>query len=161
MHKFYSRTFSELSNTELYRLLVLRQQVFILEQSCLYPDLDGKDLNALHILGYGSPSDDTEELVAYSRILSPGVRFEEVSIGRVVTAQGQRKKSVGRELMRFSLSQCESLFPQQSIRISAQAHLEAFYAEFGFDVASSLYDEDGIPHIEMLRSSSLGSRARY
>jgi len=137
--------FAELSNEQLYALLRLRQEVFVLEQNCLYQDLDGNDQLALHIQGYRSG-----KLVAYSRILCPNTRFKEPSIGRVIVSSCERASGLGYQLMQESLAACRDLYPSQSIRISAQVHLKSFYAKLGFEVSSEVYDEDGIAHAEML-----------
>jgi len=138
--------FSEISVDDMYDLLKLRQDVFALEQECLYPDIDGIDRKAWHVLGKGEEGN----LCAYSRVVWPGFRFDEPSIGRVVTAQQHRMAGCGRELMQFSIAQTKQTFPGAAIRISAQAQLEKFYLSLGFSVVSEPYDEDGIPHIEML-----------
>ena len=138
-------SFDQLSLKQLYDLLALRQEVFIIEQECLYLDADGKDFKGWHLVGY-----EKEDLVAYTRILPKGVSYEnEVSIGRVVTAPKIRGKGMGKVLMRVTLEWTEKLFPRQSIRIGAQCYLIKFYEELGFQVAGEEYLEDGIPHIEM------------
>ena len=138
--------FSEISADAMYDLLKLRQDVFALEQECLYPDIDGLDRKAWHVLG----GDAQGNLCAYSRVVWPGFRFDEPSIGRVVTSQEYRLAGWGRELMQFSIAQTQQTFPGAAIRISAQAQLEKFYLSLGFSVVSAPYDEDGISHIEML-----------
>lgn len=144
-------SFDELSNLELYKVLKLREQVFQLEQSCLYPDIDELDVAAAHIL----LSDSKNALLAYSRILPPGQRYKEASIGRVVVAKSVRQQSLGRALVNFSIVQCTERYPETGIRISAQAQLERFYVSCGFQTVSEPYDEDGIVHLEMLRPFSL------
>ena len=139
--------FDSLSVRQLYQVLQLRQDVFIFEQQCVYADIDDLDQCAQHVLGIAS---DTPALVAYCRILPPGVRFEEVAIGRVVTRHSMRRYGYGEQLMRHAMRHCERRFPGVSLRISAQQHLTAFYESLGFVVDSAPYDEDGIPHIEML-----------
>lgn len=141
------KTFEELTVHELYALARLRAAVFVLEQTCFYEDLDGKDFKSTHILGYDHK---TEELAIYSRIVPPGVSFKEPSIGRVITAPTYRSTGLGYVLMEKSIAIAKALFPHQNIRIGAQAHLERFYSNLGFRTDSDVYDEDGIPHIEMV-----------
>ena len=138
--------FTELSVDRLYDLLALRQRVFVVEQSCPYLDCDGKDRPAIHLLG----DDDEGRLVAYARLLPPGVSFAEPAIGRVVTAPEVRRTGAGRELMREAIARTRAAFGQGPIRIGAQRYLERFYEELGFRIASEPYDEDGIPHVEMV-----------
>lgn len=144
------RRFESLTVMELYGLLQLRAQVFVVEQQCIYQDVDGHDPLALHLLGLRSG-----RLVACARILPPGVTFAEVSIGRVVTAPAVRGDGLGRALMLQALDACAEAFPGQPVRIGAQSHLQRFYAGLGFVTASSPYDEDGIEHVEMLLSPAL------
>lgn len=141
-----SVAFAQLLPHQLYALLKLRQDVFVLEQDCLYPDLDDKDQLAQHLL---MSSAEQDQLSAYARILPPNTRFKEVSIGRVVVAQRDRDKGLGRDLMLWAIEECARLYPAQTVRISAQAHLEPFYASLGFVTDSEPYEEDGIPHLEM------------
>lgn len=145
---FRLTSFSSLSPTDLYDLLQLRSDVFIIEQNCIYRDLDDKDQKCHHLFG----RIETGELVACSRIVPPGVSYEEPSIGRVATAQKYRRHNFGRELMQQSIDAIHKLYPNQSIRISAQFYLVNFYNSFGFEVQGESYDEDGIEHIEMLLS---------
>lgn len=144
------RHFDELSNVELYTVLAQRQQVFVLEQQCLYGDIDELDRDAHHLLGWRMLS-GRRQLAAYLRVLAPGVKFAEMALGRVLTTQAARGTGVGRELIAQGILHAEQRHPGQRIRIDAQAHLEAFYGSFGFVKASEPYDEDGILHIEMLR----------
>jgi ElaA protein len=146
--------FAELTPREVHDLYQARAAAFIVEQDCVFQDLDGVDPECWHLLGY-SPSALGEgrgegQLVAYCRLLPAGVKFAEASIGRVVTTQAVRGSGMGRELMREALERAEKLWPGCAIRIGAQRHLERFYTEFGFVAASQPYDEDGILHIEML-----------
>jgi len=142
------RAFGELSVEELYALLELRQRVFVVEQKCPYLDADGRDRISFHLLGRGTG----EILIAALRIVPPGGRFPEPSIGRVVTHPGYRGRGYGKAVMREGIRRCRGLFPGLPIRISAQAYLERFYGELGFerDREGNPYEEDGIPHIEML-----------
>ncbi len=142
------KNFDQLSLEQLYDAIHLRQQVFVVEQQCLYPDADGFDPACLHVLGY----DDAGALMAYARILPPGVRYEEPSIGRVIVAEQLRGKGIGEILMRQALLRAAALYPGAPVRISAQARLERFYRRLGFVSVGELYDDVGIPHIDMLTS---------
>jgi ElaA protein len=140
------RTYADLSRDELYAILALRQNVFVVEQHCAFLDADGLDPHAWHLLGKGT--DDA--LAAYLRIISPGRRFAEPSIGRVAVAATYRGRGLGKELMREGVRHCRDLFPGTSIRISAQQYLERFYTELGFILEGRPFDEDGIPHVYMV-----------
>lgn len=144
------RSFADLTAAQLHDMLALRQQVFVLEQTCLYPDIDGLDPGAHHLLGWRI-ADGKRELAATLRCLAPGAKYEEMSIGRVTTSAGARGTGLGRELVAQGLAHADRLHPGHAIRIGAQAHLERFYAGFGFVTVSAPYDEDGILHIDMLR----------
>ncbi len=146
--KFETKHFKNLSTNELYNIMVLRQVVFVVEQDCPYIDADGKDQDSHHVMGY--PHSDGLE--AYTRIVAPGVSYEEVSIGRVITSQKYRNKGLGVLLMDESIKQVYELYGKVPIRISAQAHLQKFYGKFDFKTVSEEYLEDGIPHVEMLRA---------
>ncbi len=140
---WHAAAFEELTVAQLYALMVLRQRVFVVEQNCPYLDADGVDPASRHLWTEG----DDGTIHAYARIVPAGVKFAEVSIGRVITAPDARGTGLGRELMRRAIDECGPV----AIRIGAQAHLEKFYGELGFARASEIYDEDGIPHIEMVR----------
>ncbi|WP_193164632.1 GNAT family N-acetyltransferase [Microbulbifer hainanensis] len=142
--------FSDFSPDQLYEVLRVRQAVFTVEQDCAYQDADGKDQSAWHLTAWRTAS-PTPEALAYLRVVFPGKKYPEPSIGRVLTAEGARGTGLGRELMRRAVEQIEREYPQSPIRISAQQYLESFYRDFGFVRVSEPYDEDGIPHIEMLR----------
>jgi ElaA protein len=142
--------FSELTTADLYAVVRLREAVFIVEQNCPYPDADGRDPNAWHLLGWEERSSG-RALVAYARIFEPGVRYDEGSIGRVVTAPDARGTGKGRALMAEALRRFDSLAPGQPIRIAAQRRLEDFYLGLGFRTVSDPYEEDGIIHVDMLR----------
>jgi ElaA protein len=142
--------FSELTPEDLYAVVRLREAVFIVEQNCPYPDADGRDPNAWHLLGWVQGS-TRRSLVAYARIFAPGVRYDEGSIGRVVTAPEVRGTGVGKALMAEALRRIESLAPGQPIKIAAQRRLEDFYLRLGFRIVSAPYEEDGIIHVDMLR----------
>lgn len=138
------KSFDQLSTRELYDLLKLRSDVFVVEQNCAYPDPDGKDELALHVLGF-----EDEQLVAYSRLLPPGTSHKEAAIGRVATGHASRKLGYGRALMAYSMEQALDRFNVNELVISAQQYLEKFYTELGFTAESGPYMEDDIPHIKM------------
>ena len=146
--------FNALTVAQLYAMLALRQEVFVLEQTCLYPDIDGLDPGAQHLLGWREV-DGKAELVAHLRCLAPGAKYDEMSLGRVVTNPSARGSGLGRELVAQGIACAERLHPGHAIRIGAQAYLEAFYASFGFRTVSAPYDEDGILHVDMLRPASI------
>lgn len=140
------KTFDELSKIELYDLLRLRAEVFVVEQDCVYQDVDNKDQKAVHILGYID-----NELIAYTRLFKPGDYFERASIGRVVVKESHRKLNLGNKLMKTSIQAVEDFFNTISIEISAQEYLRKFYTELGFNETGTPYLEDGIPHIRMIK----------
>lgn len=142
------KRFDDLTPRELYALLELRTRVFVVEQTCVFNDMDFHDQAALH-LWIGGPSP-----IAYARVLPPGEKFAEASLGRVVTAPSARRTGAGRAVVAASIAAIERSWPGAAIRISAQAYLERFYASFGFARCSADYLEDGIPHLEMLRAPS-------
>lgn len=143
------KRFDELTLHQLYAILELRSQVFIVEQNCVYHDPDGKDQAAWHLMGM---QDGT--LIAYTRILSPGVSYVDPSIGRVVTSPNARRTGLGRELMQQSIEHCKHLFGNTSITLAAQVYLKKFYESLGFFASGDEYIEDGIPHIQMTRKAS-------
>ena len=130
---------------DVYEMLALRSAVFVVEQTCIFQDADGVDHQAHHLLG----RDTQGHLQALLRIVDPGVKYAEPSIGRVITAPAMRSRGLGRELMAEGIRACRSLWPGQGIRISAQQRLERFYRELGFITVSPAYLEDDIPHVEM------------
>lgn len=140
------KTFNELSTKELYEILQLRAEVFVVEQDCPYQDLDGKDVSSYHVLGY-----DNTILAAYTRVVEPGISYSEIAIGRVVVSPKKRRTGLGVMVMQKSISFIESSLEIQPIRLSAQSHLQNFYADLGFQSTGKEYLEDGIPHVEMLR----------
>ena len=142
--------FSELSVDQLYQVLQQRQDVFILEQSCFYQDFDGLDPGAHHLLGWRTIAGQ-RQLAAYLRCLAPGVKYTEMSLGRVLSSKAARGSGIGRELLEQGIAHAERLHPGHRIRIGAQRYLEKFYTSFGFVTISEPYDEDGIMHIDMLR----------
>lgn len=141
------KAFADLSIDELYALMCLRQEVFVVEQNCAYLDADGKDKYAFHLMAYSE-----DKLVASARLLPAGVSYAEASIGRVVTAIDERRKSFGQALMAKSIAELHRLYGQVPIRIGAQQYLKTFYESFGFVQEGDPYLEDGIPHIIMLRA---------
>lgn len=143
------KKFGELTLDELYSILQLRSKVFIVEQNCIYNDPDGKDQVAWHLMGT-----EKDQLIAYSRILPPGVTYSDPAIGRVVTSPSKRKSGLGRELMNRSIKHCEDLFGKTSITLSAQAYLKKFYESLGFFAIGDEYLDDGIPHIKMTSKPS-------
>ena len=140
--------FSHLSSHDLYEVLRLRAEVFVVEQKCVYQDLDGLDLEGWHLLGW---TIEDRKLAAYLRVTTPGSRYAEYSLGRVVTSPSSRRQGLGKEMTQVVLSRIEEEFGNVPMRISAQAYLEKFYSDFGFSRVSEPYQEDGIPHVEMFR----------
>jgi ElaA protein len=140
--------FEDLRVSELYEVLRLRSQVFVVEQQCLFQDMDGADDQAMHLLGVRGG-----ELLGYARCFSAGVKFTEASFGRVVTRQSVRGTSLGHALIEQAVTAIHQLWGPQPIRIGAQTHLADFYAKHGFKDVGCPYLEDGIPHLEMLRVS--------
>ncbi|BBD38117.1 GNAT family N-acetyltransferase [Aminobacter sp. Y103A] len=140
------RSLDELSPRDLYAMLKMRLDVFVVEQKCAFPEMDGKDPEALHLRLLAG-----KELLASTRILAPSGHDDPAYIGRVVVSPDHRGKRLGNKLMAESIAACERLFPDRPIALSAQSHLEKFYASFGFDTVSDEYLEDDIPHVDMLR----------
>ncbi|WP_256007155.1 GNAT family N-acetyltransferase [Pedobacter deserti] len=147
------KAFNELNVDELYSLLKLRSDVFILEQNCVYPDIDDKDRLSIHLQIFAN-----DKLVAYARLLPAGVSYPEVSIGRVVSSSSVRGKGIGSLLMKEAIRGCFQYFGASDIRISAQYYLLEYYRSFGFLPQGAPYMEDGIMHIEMLRKATLGCK---
>lgn len=149
------KTFSELSTETLYDLLALRVNVFIIEQACLYPELDYKDQVCYHLYAYDDSrilnESSRPEILAYLRILPPGVSYDEISIGRVIVSEQTRGTGLGRELMINAFRAIKDTYGNVPIRISAQAYLQKFYESLGFEKVSEIYLEDDIPHMEMLK----------
>lgn len=141
------KTFDQLSRDELYAILRLRSAVFVVEQQCVYQDVDNFDQAAQHVMGLTGG-----EMTCYARLLSPDTKYRTASIGRVVANRATRRRGYGKELMSFAIQQCEDLWPGLGITISAQQYLEGFYQRLGFVTASSPYLEDEIAHIKMVRT---------
>lgn len=141
------KKFETLTPFELYAILQLRNEVFAIEQNCIYPDMDNKDQQSLHLMCWGK-----QQLFAYSRIIPAGISYSEASIGRVVTARSVRQNGIGKMLMQKSIESLYSSYGHQPIRIGAQCYLIKFYKSFGFIEEGNMYLEDGIEHIEMVKS---------
>jgi len=146
--------FDQLTPRRLYGLLQLRQDVFVIEQDCLYPDLDGKDLESRHLVG-----EVEGQVVATARLLPPGISYEQVSLGRVVVHPSYRGTGLGKVLLEKTVAGAFKFFGPVDIRISAQCYLEKYYREFGFEVIGASYLEDGIPHYPMLRDKTWQMKA--
>ena len=140
------KTFNQLTLDELYYVLQLRSEVFVVEQDCVYQDVDGKDQNALHIIGKKN-----NIIIAYTRIFKPGDYFKEASIGRVVVSENMRYLKYGNQIMVASINTIETSFKTSKIKLSAQKYLEKFYTSLGFKTIGESYLEDGIPHIAMIK----------
>ena len=145
--------YDALSLDQLSDIFRLRQEVFVVEQNCAYLDIDGRDCHAQHLRAIRTGSKD-ERCVAYLRVLEPGSRYPEASIGRVVTAKSERGRGTGQELMRRGIEYTHTLYPNHAIRIAAQEYLARFYGSFGFKIASERFLEDGIAHVEMLLNAA-------
>jgi ElaA protein len=137
--------FDELTAAEMYAILQLRNEVFVVEQRCIFQDADNKDQFSFHLMCWSD-----NQLLAYTRLLGPGKSYTEASIGRVVTAAQARNSGLGKELMQRSINKCYSLFGKNSIKIGAQFYLKNFYSSLGFQQTSEIYLEDDIQHIEMI-----------
>ena len=140
------KSFDQLTAYELYAILRLRNEVFVVEQNCVFQDADNKDQQSFHLMGYVG-----DHLAAYTRIVPKGVSFPYNSIGRVVTSPLNRGVGSGKKLMQKSIEVCNELFGKETIKIGAQLYLKKFYEGFGFVQSGEVYDEDGIDHIHMLR----------
>ncbi|AIF98717.1 GNAT family N-acetyltransferase [Alteromonas australica] len=149
MINWKSLGFDALTTHQLFELLKLRVDVFVVEQNCPYPDLDEKDRHCdmRHLMGF-----EQDKLVAYARLLPPGVSYPSASIGRVVTHQDYRGNGRGKLLIETAIKYCESYWPNSEIEIGAQTYLLSFYESFGFVPTSDMYLEDGIPHVDMKRT---------
>ncbi len=147
------QAFEELGGAQLYQVLALRQQVFVLEQQCLYQDMDGHDQAAWHLQAWRTV-DGERQLAAYLRCLAPGAKYTEMSLGRVLTAPFARGSGIGRQLLEQGIARAARQYPGHATRIGAQLYLERFYQGFGFVTVGAPYDEDGILHIDMLRAAS-------
>ncbi|NNL16780.1 MAG: GNAT family N-acetyltransferase [Flavobacteriaceae bacterium] len=142
-----TKNFQDLTPNELYSLLQLRSEVFVVEQNCVYQDIDGKDRKALHVLGL-----EDDKIIAYTRIFKPGDYFTEASIGRVVVKKSLRGKGLAYKIMNASIDAVKEHFQETIIRVSAQTYLRDFYNNLKFKQVGEEYMEDGIPHIAMVRN---------
>ena len=140
------KPFEKLSTSELYDLLQLRSEIFVVEQDCVYQDIDGKDQKAFHVIG-----SKNNKVVAYTRIFNAGDYLDKASIGRVVVKDGERKHGYGLDIMKASIKAVEEQFQEVSIALSAQTYLKRFYNSLGFTEKGAEYLEDGIPHIMMIK----------
>ncbi len=140
------KKFEALTALEVYAILQLRNEVFVVEQNCVFQDADDKDQDSYHLMGFNQ-----NKLMAYTRIVPPGVMYEQASIGRVVTSPSVRRQGAGKILMQQSIQSVYELFDKVPIKIGAQLYLKAFYGAFGFEQISDIYLEDGIEHIYMLK----------
>ena len=147
MIDIYTKAFQQLTINELYDLLQLRSEVFVVEQNCVYQDIDGKDTKALHVIGKKN-----NKIIAYTRIFKPGDYFENASIGRVVVSKLERQHKYGYDLMEASIKTITDYFNTTTIELSAQVYLKKFYNTLGFQEVGEEYLEDGIPHINMIKN---------
>ncbi|MBW3112469.1 GNAT family N-acetyltransferase [Bacillus sp. MCCB 382] len=139
------KSFTDLSTHELYELLQVRTEVFVVEQECAYLEVDGKDLHSYHLY-----REENGEVVAYARLLPAGVSYEQPSIGRVLVKEGYRGKGLANELVKRGLAFIHEEWGQQQVKIQAQEYLREFYGSFGFRAITETYLDDGIPHIDMI-----------
>jgi ElaA protein len=146
MITWVTKKFESLTPEELYAILRLRSEVFVVEQNCVFLDLDNKDQSSYHLMGWKEGI-----LAAYTRLMPPGLSYPEPSIGRVVTSPSVRSMGIGKLLMEKSIEETERLFGRMPVKIGAQLYLKNFYNSLGFEQSSEVYDEDGIDHIEMIR----------
>lgn len=147
------KKFKDLKASEVYKIMQLRNEVFVVEQNCVYQDADGKDAKSFHLLGLNQKDD----VLAYCRIVPAGIAYEDVSIGRVVTSPKVRGKGFGKELMVQALDKIRLLYSNVEVRIGAQVYLKEFYSEMGFVAVGKEYMEDNIPHIEMVKKVMLNN----
>lgn len=144
--KWTCQTFEQLSKEDLYLILMERVNVFVVEQTCPYPEIDHRDQEALHLIAKVNGT-----IVAYCRIFQNGIMYKEASIGRILVTQAGRKKGYGKMLLVKALEKLSEL-GETSVKIQAQAYLKSFYESFGFKAVSDVYDEDGIPHLDMVKT---------
>jgi ElaA protein len=143
------KPFESLTNKELYAILKLRSEIFVVEQNCIFLDMDDKDQGCQHLMLYHN-----KELMAYARIVPAELAFEQPSIGRVVSSPAARGKGFGKQLLKLSIENCIRLYGNKPIKIGAQVYLKAFYESFGFLSEEDFYDEDGIEHVHMVRRAN-------
>ena len=147
MLKIDVKTFESLTKQELYNILQLRSEVFVVEQDCVYQDIDGKDQKALHVIGRKN-----NKIIAYTRLFKPGDYFEFSSIGRVVVAKKERHFKYGQDIMQSSIEAIKQYYNETTIKISAQVYLKSFYNNLSFNEVGEEYLEDDIPHIAMIKT---------
>lgn len=140
------KPFDSLTVKELYAILRLRSEIFVVEQNCVFLDMDNKDQSCQHLMLY-----QNKELMAYARIVPAGISYQQASIGRIISSNAARGRGFGKQLVQLSIDNCKRLYGNKPIKIGAQLYLKAFYESFGFVTSSEVYDEDGIDHIEMIR----------
>lgn len=143
---FKIKSFDEISSIELYKILKTRNEVFVVEQDCVYQDCDDKDLKSYHLF-----LEEEEKVIAYLRILPKGLSYDEISIGRVLVIKDSRGRGLAQKMLIEAIRFIENEMKETKIKISAQAYLEKFYKQHGFEAVSDVYLEDDIPHIEMTR----------
>ena len=146
--EWHWKPFSELNPNEVYDMLAARSAVFVVEQNCVYGDIDGQDANAWHLFAYDSSASD-KPLAGYLRVLLPDEKETDVRIGRVLTTAAYRGIGLGSSMLEQALKHIVKQWPDAAISLHAQAHLQAFYGAFGFEPSSYVHDEDGIPHVWM------------
>ncbi len=147
MLQVITKPFSDLTTNELYAILQLRSEVFVVEQDCVYQDIDYKDQKALHVIGFKN-----DKIVAYTRIFKAGDYFEKASIGRVVVVKEERINKYGHSILKASIHAIHDFYKETSIKISAQTYLKKFYETHGFLQIGEEYLEDNIPHIAMIKN---------
>jgi len=152
MHWQWSK-FEDLSPTDIYQILKIRQEVFVLEQDCAYLDADNLDISAWHLIVWDKNDKNKQYISAYLRVVYPGLKYKEPAIGRLLTDAKSRRTGLGKQLMIEALAKIQTEYPGSSTRISAQTYLLDFYTDLGFETINEPYDEDGIPHIEMLHQA--------
>ena len=158
MIQWHVLDFNELSLEQLYQIMKLRQDVFVVEQTCIYEDLDNLDQSCRHLFATQAKDSGNEEIIAYTRLIPSGLVHkgellsDQAAIGRAIIHESARGQKLGFELMQRSIDAIHELTPGIAIKIGAQQHLENFYGQLGFKTISEMYLEDGIPHIDMLRS---------
>ena len=141
-----TQTYDSLNSGELQEIFRVREEVFIVEQQCVYQDVDSLDEKCSHI----TARDNSGKLMAYARILPPGLKDQNASFGRVLVIKEQRNKGIGKKLVQLCIDECQRKYPDAEFRISAQAHLVDFYRDFGFEAVGTPYDDAGISHIDMI-----------
>ena len=144
--KFSIKSFDKLTARELYEIGKIRQEVFVVEQNCPYLDFDEKDFDSLHVY---SKDEDTDKIICYARVLAPGLSYDTASIGRVMVLSNYRKYGYARKLVLQCIKKKKNIMGKNEITIGAQSYLKDFYSSVGFTAVSDVYDEDGIPHIDM------------